>query len=203
MLSITNFSILCAAAHAVRLETTSQYLDTAAEVAMTLADGDNMVTEHEFELAFGAEFSKLYDAEDGLNGNGAVDNVAQWLSTNDAPTYQILRARAAVKKAVYEPASEALDAAKLMDAEYQMAFASATKIINAIIVVGDLNDLSFIDHPLKDAYLSIEGEDGISPTNDELQSGLTTYFVLHPDEVEKVEKFIQDLTSAKAAVDAA
>ena len=107
--NITNFTILCAAAHAVRLETTSQYLDTAVEVAMTLADGDNMVTEHEFELAFGAEFSKLYDAEDGLNGNGAVDNVAQWLSTNDAPTYLILRARAAVKKAVYEPASEALE----------------------------------------------------------------------------------------------
>ena len=45
-----------------------------------MADGDNMVTKHEFELAFGAEASKLfYDAEDGLNGNGAVENVAEWL----------------------------------------------------------------------------------------------------------------------------
>ena len=70
-----------------------------------------MVTRHEFELAFGAEASELfYDAEDGLNGNGTVDNVAQWLLTKNAATYEILRARAAVKKAH--------DAAKLTEADY-------------------------------------------------------------------------------------
>ena len=45
-----------------------------------MADRDNVVTKHEFGLAFGAEASELfYDAENGLDGNGDVGNVAQWL----------------------------------------------------------------------------------------------------------------------------
>ena len=45
-----------------------------------MADRWNGVIKHDFGLAFGAEASELfYDAENGLNGNGNVENVAQWL----------------------------------------------------------------------------------------------------------------------------